>query len=148
MIEIMKSVVINRPVEDVFAYVSDVDNEPEWISEVMEVRKTSAGPVGVGATYDNIVHFLGRQIIDPHEVVQYEPNRKFGFKSHSGQISFTGTHHFESTADGATKFSFVATGETGTLFKLAEPIVNRMINRQWDTNVNNLKELLEAQEGI
>lgn len=145
MIEINKSTVINRPVEEVFAYVSDVGNEPQWISEVMEVRKTSDGPMGVGATYENIVQFLGREIVDPHQVVRYEPNRKFAFKSNSGQISFEGTHTFEATSDGATRFTFAATGETGTLFKLAEPIVNRMINRQWETNVANLKELLESQ---
>ncbi len=145
MIEIEKSTVINRPVEEVFAYVADVENEPQWISEVMEVRRTSDGPIGVGSTYDNVVHFLGRQIVDPHEVVQYEPNKKFTFKSHSGQISFEGTHAFEPTTNGATRFTFVASGETGTLFRLAEPIVNRMINRQWDANVANLKELLEAQ---
>lgn len=145
MIKIKKSAVINRPVEEVFAYVTDVENEPQWIGEVAEVRKTSDGPVGVGSTYDNIVHFLGRRIVDPHEVVQYKPNRKFGFKSHSGQISFEGIETFEPTADGATRFTFVATGETGTLFKLAEPIVSRMINRQWEANVANLKELLEAQ---
>ncbi len=72
MIEIEKSAVINRPVEEVFAYVTDVENEPQWISEVAEVRKTSDGPMGVGSTYDNIVHFLGRRIVDPHEVIQYE----------------------------------------------------------------------------
>lgn len=145
MIEIEKSAVINRPVEDVFAYVTDVENEPQWISEVMKVRMTSDGPVGVGTTYDNIVQFLGREIVDPHEVVQYEPNSKFAFKSYSGQISFEGTHSFEATSDGDTKFTFEAKGETGNLFKLAEPIVNRMINRQWETNVANLKELLESQ---
>lgn len=146
MIEIEKSVVINRPIQEVFAYVTDVENEPQWISEVLEVRKTSDGPMGVGSTYDNVVHFLGRRIVDPHEIVQFEPNRRFAFKSHSGQISFEGTYHFEPAGDDATRLSFVAAGETGTLFRLAEPIVNRMINRQWEANVANLKELLEARE--
>ncbi|MDX1614605.1 MAG: SRPBCC family protein [Candidatus Promineifilaceae bacterium] len=146
MIQIEKNTVINRSVRDVFAYVSDVENEPEWIGEVMEVKKTSVGPIGVGSTYDNYVHFLGRRIVDPHEVVRFEPNRQFSFKSHSGQITFEGTYHFEPAGDKATRLRFVATGQTGTLFKLAEPIVNRMINRQWEANVANLKELLEAQE--
>jgi uncharacterized protein YndB with AHSA1/START domain len=144
MIKIEHSIIISRPVKDVFAYVTEVENEPQWIGEVVEVNKTSDGPMSVGSTYDNIVHFLGRQIVDPHEVVQYEPSEKFAFKSHSGQITLEGTETFE-PIDGGTRFTFKATGETGTLFKLAEPIVSRMINRQWETNVNNLKDLLETQ---
>lgn len=145
MIKIEHSVLINRPTEEVFTFVTEVENEPKWIGEVAEVRRTSNGPMGVGSTYDNIVHFLGRRIVDPHEVVQYEPNRKFAFKSNSGQIKFQGSQTYEAVDDNTTRFTFVASGETGSLFKLAEPIVSRMINRQWETNVANLKELLEAQ---
>jgi len=144
MISLEHSVVIGRPVENVFAFVANVENEPLWIGEVMEVEKTSEGPIGLGSTYNNIVQFLGRRIVDPHEVVQYEPHRLFGFKSYSGQVQFEGTETFESV-EGGTRFTFAARGETGGLFKLAEPIVNRMINRQWETNVANLKELLEAE---
>lgn len=60
MIKIEHSVIISRPVKDVFTYVTEVENEPQWIGEVVEVNKTSDGPMGVGSTYDNIVHFLGR----------------------------------------------------------------------------------------
>ncbi len=144
MINIEQSVVINRPIEEVFAFVTDVDNESQWIGEIVEVKKTSEGSMGVGSTYDNVVQFLGRRIVDPHVVIQYEPNRKFGFKSNSGPVQFEGVETFESV-EGGTKFTFVAKGETGGLFKLAEPIVARMINRQWETNVANLKDLLEAQ---
>jgi uncharacterized protein YndB with AHSA1/START domain len=50
MIKIESSVVINRPVEDVFAYTTDFSRYTEWIPEVKESKKTSADPVGVGAT--------------------------------------------------------------------------------------------------
>lgn len=41
--------------------------------------------------------------------------------------------------------TFVANGDGSGFFKLAEPIFARMAQRQWETNFNNLKDLLEAQ---
>jgi uncharacterized protein YndB with AHSA1/START domain len=42
---------INRPMEEVFAYVSDPRNFPRWNSAVQTVRKTSAGDTGVASSY-------------------------------------------------------------------------------------------------
>jgi len=33
---------------------------------------------------------------------------------------------------------------TGGIFKLAEPVVNRMMQRQLESNLANLKDILEA----
>ena len=45
------SVRIQRPVEEVFAYVSDPENFPHWNSAVRTVRPTSASRDAVGSTY-------------------------------------------------------------------------------------------------
>ena len=45
------SVNIERPVEEVFAYVSDPRNLPAWNSAVQAVRPTSPATNGVGSTY-------------------------------------------------------------------------------------------------
>ena len=42
------SIVVDRPVETVFAYVTDVTNDPAWHTDVLEAQKTSEGPIGVG----------------------------------------------------------------------------------------------------
>jgi uncharacterized protein YndB with AHSA1/START domain len=43
------SVRIERPVEEVFTYVSDPENFSRWNSAVRTVRKTSAGEDEVGS---------------------------------------------------------------------------------------------------
>jgi len=50
--------VIGRPVEEVFAYVMDVSNWPKWNTYLLEVAKTSKGPLGVGTTFRGVSQFL------------------------------------------------------------------------------------------
>ena len=51
MISTQVSIVINRPLEEVFAYLSDLENNMNWRAGMIEAKKTSAGPIGVGTTY-------------------------------------------------------------------------------------------------
>ena len=39
-----ESIEINRPLQEVFNYVSDVANVPEWTTHTLEVRKDTPGP--------------------------------------------------------------------------------------------------------
>ena len=45
------TVLIARPIEDVFAFLSDLENVPKWNYSIVETRKVSEGPIGVGTTY-------------------------------------------------------------------------------------------------
>src|SRR5258708_40050082 len=78
------SIVINRPVQEVFAFLSNPENSPKWSSGSGEVQITSAGPIGVGTTYRTVRTFLGRRIESEIEATAYEPNRSYATKSKSG----------------------------------------------------------------
>jgi uncharacterized protein YndB with AHSA1/START domain len=50
MTRFQQSVVINRPLEQVFAFVSDLENDPQWTPGAV-MRRTSQGQLGVGTTF-------------------------------------------------------------------------------------------------
>ena len=144
MLNIEKTVVINRPLEDVFEYVAQGENWSQWAAELVDTRKTSEGPLAVGTTYTHVAQLLGRRIENGYRVTGYEPNRQVSMKSMSGPIPADTDLLFESV-DGGTRVTLRAQAEIGGFFKLAEPIVARMMGRQQDANFANLKDLLEAQ---
>ena len=144
MVRIEASVVINRPIEEVFAFVSDFEKSPQWMAELVESKQTSEGPVGVGTTLSGVATPLGRRAESTQEVVEYELNRKYAIKSTSGPVTSKDNYTFESVA-GGTKVTRVAEAETSGFFRLAEPLAVRMMRRQFKTNFANLKDLLEAQ---
>lgn len=144
MLRIDKSVVINRPVEEVFAFVSPGENWSQWATELVETRKTSEGPMDVGTTYVHVAQMLGRRIENGYEVTEYEPNRKVSMKATSGSIPADVALTFE-PAEGGTRVVLGVEADAGGVFKLAEPLLARIMSRQQDANFANLKDLMEAQ---
>jgi len=76
MAKIEVSTVINRPVEEVFAVLSNEANTSKWSTTTMEVKKTSEGPIGVGTTWRGVDRIFGRQMERESVYTEYEPNRK------------------------------------------------------------------------
>jgi uncharacterized membrane protein len=54
MIEFENTIRIDRPVAEVFKFLSDFENMPKWNYYVLVVRKLSDGPIGVGTTYHQV----------------------------------------------------------------------------------------------
>ena len=148
MARIEASVVINRPVEEVFEFVTNPKNDLLWQSGVLESEQTSEGPMRVGTTVRSVSQFLGRRMEGTGEVTEYEPNRKIKTKGTSGPMTVEASYTFE-PVEGGTRVSFVGEGETGglvkRLFGLADSIVVRMAQRGMETDFANLKDILEAE---
>ena len=94
-----KIITINRPVEEVFAYVSDLQNGPQWQNGLLEVRRITKGPLGIGTQFTAVRKFMGRKMESVIEFTTYEPNKKIAFKSISGTSPFEQSFIFESTAE-------------------------------------------------
>ena len=148
MARVEASEVINRPVEEVFEFVTDLKNDLLWQSGVLESEQTSEGPMGVGTTHRSVSQFMGRRMEGTAEVIEYKANKKITYKAASGPMSLEISYAFE-PVEGGTRISFVGEGETGGFFKrlfgLADSILVRMAQRGMETDLANLKDILEAQ---
>src|SRR5215813_14235333 len=94
------STMINRPVEEVFAFVSNPENYPKWVSGSSDVTITSTGPIGVGTTFRSAFTFLGRRIEGEVEFTEYEPNRSYAQKTTSGPLPVESRVTFERVEGG------------------------------------------------
>lgn len=141
MAQLAISFVINRPVEEVFAFLSNNENSSKWLSGVIAVKKTSEGPIGVGTTWRVVRTFLGRRMEEEAECTEYEPNRRFATKGKAGPIPAKAQTTFESV-EGGTRVDVEF--ELGGFFKLVEPLLVKMLKRQAEADLPTLKELMEA----
>src|SRR5579884_1455448 len=82
MIKIERTITIHRPVEEVFAYVCDVEHGPHYLSGQREAHKTSSGPMGVGTTFATSGTWLRRG--GTCEVTEYQPNQRLAWQGTSG----------------------------------------------------------------
>jgi uncharacterized protein YndB with AHSA1/START domain len=136
--------VIDRPVDEVFAFLADPSKTADWTPGVTEARQTSEGPIGVGTTVLFIGRFLGRGFESPSEVTDFVPNQRFTAKSTSGPFQLEVDYTLQ-PVDGGTRLATVYRGESRGFFKLAEPVIVRLAKKHFETAAENLKALLEAE---
>lgn len=145
MIKTKVSVEIRRPVEEVFTFVTQVENFPHWFGEIVrESRKTSPGPVGVGAIFTQTHRFLGRAFETEFTVTAYEPNRLFCVASRGGLVPFQGCFFFEPTPRG-TLCTDQHEMNPGGFFGLIGSLLVGRLHQQAEANLANLKRVLEAR---
>jgi carbon monoxide dehydrogenase subunit G len=142
MVNMEVSIVINRPIEEVFAELSDLENNKKWRSGTVEAEKTSVGPIAIGTTYRMVNGAFGRRMEGVAEVTEYEPNRRFVTKNRSG-LPIETERTFE-PVEGGTKVTFTVKAELAGFFRMAEPLVAGMGKRRLESDVADLKDLLEA----
>ena len=134
--------VIGCPPEEVFAVVEDVTKTPRWNPGLLEVRRTTEGPLGVGATMIYVGTFLGRRYESPVACTGFAENKQLATATTGGPFYLEVDQTVES-ADAGTTLTIHCRGESRGFFKLAEPLVVRLTKRQVETAAGNLKALLE-----
>jgi len=142
------TVIIERPVEEVFEFVLDLTNIPSTDPSVRSVEKISDGPIEAGST------FMMRQEAPPvgkvrEATVRYtvvEPNRNIEFEAMVGPITPTARLTFEQ-ANGGTKVTFRGEPNPVGPLKIISPLIRYQGQRMWDKRLAGLKSTLEAPEG-
>jgi uncharacterized membrane protein len=111
-----RTITINRPIDEVFAFVADGRNAPRWRSGVLDVDLVSGA--GLGARYSQGVRGPGgRRIAADYEITEYEPNSKIAFRATAGPVRPTGSFTFEGMGTG-TILTFKLDAALGGLQKL------------------------------
>ena len=142
MLTFENSILINRPQQEVFDYLSNPANDRQWRSGAESAEWTSEGPPGVGSTQRSVDRFLGRKIESTIEVTIWDPPNQFGVKTVGGPISFEGTIKLESQENG-TLITQTGSAEVGGFFKIAEGLVGKQAEKQAVADFDALKLVLE-----
>jgi len=143
MLKASGSVDIHRSVEDIFKYVEDPHRQHEWQpglhqvtvngSKITEVRKT-----------------MGRRI--QHDVVlsDRQENKKLSHKGDATSHAGTFERHmtFEALGADRTRVTLDMTIDTRGALGSARPVVERMVQREVQNDLEHLKDLLEAHSDL
>jgi uncharacterized protein YndB with AHSA1/START domain len=100
------TVMIRRPIEDVFGFLSDFENVPKWNYAIVETRKVSAGPVGVGTIYQQVRSVPSRS--EEHlEVTAYDPPQQLEVRGQLGPFPSRLTYALDAIPEGTREASIV-----------------------------------------
>ena len=143
MIDVTVSTTINRPVGEVFAFVAEMENEPQWHTDILEAERLTDGEVGKGTNYRVQ---LRPQPMSPSEatveIVEFEADRRIVSQADMGNMKPTMTYVFEEAEGGTQVTRRIQIGTSG-MMTLMSPMIKMMVRRRNVGFVDNLKQVLE-----
>ena len=139
-------VVIDRPIADVWGYLNTPENELVWQSSAVERSKVTEGPLEKGGRTRGVDTFLGRRLTTEWEMLElhdYERRER----TVSGPFEMEIDWRLEPVGD-STRMVMAMSAEAGAggfFGRFADPVILRMAKRDWQGNLEKLKDVLEAE---
>ncbi len=142
MTHVKHSILINRPIEQVYAFVSDPHNDTQWQTGIVEATVVGDGPIAVGTQVRGARTFMGKKLEALLEIISLQPNHTVSLKSIKAPFPFTTTYTFASEG-GATRVNAALDMEATGFFKLAEGMLSSSANKEMEQSLATLKSKLE-----
>ena len=145
LIDVRHTIEIQRPAEEVFAFLADPANNTRWQNGVTESGAATPGPIGVGTRVKVVREFMGKAITTVFNTVEFNPGRGFAFKTESGPVALEGSIEVEPAGDGC-RVTFTGGGDPGRgMFALAGPFIAKIVRNQTIGDAETLKRLMESR---
>lgn len=138
------TILINKPTEDVFAFLHNPDNHPKFVPGMLEFNKSSPGPIEqVGTSIQGVRRFFGRRMELPYEITEYQHGARLGMKGAMGPITFMDGYVLESMGSNTRVKFWLELTLTGVM-RLARPFIALVGKTHAHETLVNLKKALDG----
>jgi hypothetical protein len=138
-------IVINRSIQEVFAYVTNHANDKFWKPFVTESRQVSTGAIGVGTLFEIVTTTWKQRSTGQVEILEYKPYSWYVYKSNSQPFHFVAQLLFSPTPSG-TQLQGQVTFHAKGLWKLFTPFLAIFFHSQTKQTFTRLKQVMESPE--
>jgi carbon monoxide dehydrogenase subunit G len=137
---------INRPIEEVFAFLSEGTNDPKFSPRVQEIRRTTDGPIAVGTVFVSTVKDAGMKSAREFELTEFEQPTKIRWRERSKNAITvpSGGYDLEAAGDGATRVTIFNDFEGHGFGKVILPLAARGARKDADAFAGRIKAAVEA----
>ena len=142
MFEVEASVVINRQIEEVFAFVADNENDPKWCVPVLDTTRIVGDEPGAGARYTFGADAGLMTARGELEIVEFEPPERITWKGISPFSHFEGYYQLKAVEEG-TEILIHSSFSNKALFRLLEERMHKQFVENYQKQFQNLKAQLE-----
>lgn len=141
------SVNIKKPVEQVFEFITNLDNQKKLSSYITGIE--TSGPVQLGTKYKIETTSMGHKNVTNNEVIAFEPNKKLGVKTFAAPPAsdVTNTYLLDQDGDG-TKLTLQMDAVLTPAGMPNVPGMEDMMKKQMiaglEATLNTMKKLIEG----
>ena len=145
MVEVKGEIVIDRPPDEVFDFVADEENEPQYNPQMRLAKKITAGPVGAGTWFRAEMTGRGRVVPMMIHFTEFDRPHRLAEHVRMKSMDLTGGLTFE-RVDGGTRMGWSWNLQPHGVLKFLGPFVASMGRRQELRIWTSLKQLLETEQ--
>ena len=139
------TVKIDRPIEEVFAFLADGENDPKFSPRVLEIKKTTDGPPGVGTVYASTVKDAGVKTQREFKLTEFEPPTKIRWTETSKNPVVVPEGGYDlAPADGGTQLTVFNVLEGRGFGKLIAGLALRSARKGADEFAQSIKRTVES----
>ena len=142
MFQTVAEITINCPIEEVFAFVAENQNDPYWCVPVVETTRIAGTAPGVGARYTFASKVGLMKLRGEFEITGFEAPEAIHWTGESSIVRFSGQYRLETTAIG-TRLEEQCAFEPKGLLKLLQSTMIPQYTATYETQLQRLKHLLE-----
>ena len=143
MITVQKTILINRPREEVFNFISNFENDSKWRVDEIEIKNERTKNALKGIRNFS-VRFINKTVSVPTKITEYNRNKRVAFQSVDNQLLLNGYRHVVSLKNN-TKLTYSLSAEFKGLLKFLSAFIKRIYAGRVSKELENLKNILEKQ---
>jgi len=137
--------VIDRPIDEVFAYLADGTNDPKFSPRVLEIANTTGGPPGVGTVYNSTVKDAGMKTKREIKLTEFVAPTRIRWAEQSKNLVTSSEGGYDLASEGtATRVTLFNVLEGHGVGKLLEPLALRAARKGADAFGASIKAAVEA----
>jgi uncharacterized protein YndB with AHSA1/START domain len=139
---------VARPPEVVFDYVADPGTLLDWQTAHTSVEQLTEGPPALGTRVrERTKPPGGKEFEQIVEFAEFDRPRRLRVHVIEGPYPIDGAWTFEPEGDAGTRVRFTAEGQVGGTTRAFEPILKRLIARQFAGYHRTLRRNVESVQG-
>ncbi|MEV6008533.1 SRPBCC family protein [Streptomyces sp. NPDC051976] len=137
---------IDRPIEEVFAFLADGENDPKFSPRVQEIAKRTDGPTAVGTVYASTVKDAGMKSTREFRITEFvSPTRIRWTELSKNMVTVTeGGYDLEATPEGKTRVRIFNHLEGHGIGKLVVGFALSAARKDADDFAGRIKAAVEA----
>jgi uncharacterized membrane protein len=140
---ITSSTEIDRPQQEVFAYLDELDKHSEWQGDLISSKLETEGPIGVGTRASDTRKVPGGPREMTYEITEHDPPRKSSWRVLNGPVRAVGSVIVEPVSDRRSRVTVEFDLEGHGIGVLFAPFARMQARKQVPTDQAKLKEILE-----
>jgi carbon monoxide dehydrogenase subunit G len=133
------------PVESVWEIITDVEQAPSWVPDLVSVRRIDTGPIQVGSQFAEVMRVQGRQIDIVVEIIEYAAPRLIAHEGQGGSVKIGVRTTIDETPSGCRVTNEWRLELSGML-RLASPIAVNWTRNNIESSMRGLRQRLEQEE--